>query len=336
MSDRIHVLAHQIFGKSSVDECDLSEIRDLVNRYPFFAPAQFLLLEKLKKDNDPGYQAQLQKSVLYYHNPLEFEFFINSERFYTDESFLKEVTKEVEIPNAIEVGIETNYEVKESRDLQLEEAQIQSNDLDIDLLNAEQDAVANDVSYSSEEVIFIAEENGQLQDDETVNDIFVEIEPDEQVPELTIKNVPPDLKNLVSEIQTPNPHPQTPNTESESIAFEPFHTVDYFASQGIKFSQEEVPKDKFGKQLKSFTEWLKTMKRLPAKETSTDPNTEQTVQHLAEDSVHEANVVTEAMAEVWLKQGNRQKALETYNKLSLQNPSKRAYFATLIENLKRS
>ena len=67
-----------------------------------------------------------------------------------------------------------------------------------------------------------------------------------------------------------------------------------------------------------------------------DPNTEQKVQHLAEDSVHEAEIVTEAMAEVWLKQGNRQKALETYNKLSLQNPSKRAYFATLIENLKRT
>ena len=83
---------------------------------------------------------------------------------------------------------------------------------------------------------------------------------------------------------------------------------------------------------------LKTMKRLPAKEIAvpTDPHTEQKVQHLAEDSVHEADIVTEAMAEVWLKQGNRQKALETYSKLSLQNPSKRAYFATLIENLKRS
>jgi hypothetical protein len=47
-------------------------------------------------------------------------------------------------------------------------------------------------------------------------------------------------------------------------------------------------------------------------------------------------VVTEAMAEVWLKQGNNGKALDIYNKLSLLNPSKKAYFAAKIENLKPS
>ena len=67
-----------------------------------------------------------------------------------------------------------------------------------------------------------------------------------------------------------------------------------------------------------------------------DPSTESKVQHLAEDSVHQSEVVTEAMAEVWIKQGNKQKAIETYNKLGLLNPSKKAYFAGLIENLKRS
>src|SRR5690606_34350737 len=116
----------------------------------------------------------------------------------------------------------------------------------------------------------------------------------------------------------------------------PFHTVDYFASQGIKLSQEEISKDKFGQQLKSFTEWLKTMKRLPAKQASLDAGTEQKVEHLAEDSVHNPEVVTEAMAEVWLKQGNKEKAIDIYNKVSLQNPAKTTYFASLIENLKRS
>ena len=67
-----------------------------------------------------------------------------------------------------------------------------------------------------------------------------------------------------------------------------------------------------------------------------DSSTESKVQHLAEDSVHRSDVVTEAMAEVWIKQGNKEKAIETYNKLGLLNPSKKAYFAGLIENLKRS
>jgi hypothetical protein len=42
------------------------------------------------------------------------------------------------------------------------------------------------------------------------------------------------------------------------------------------------------------------------------------------------------MAEVWAKQGAREKAIETYNKLSLLIPSKKAYFDRKIENLSRS
>jgi hypothetical protein len=60
------------------------------------------------------------------------------------------------------------------------------------------------------------------------------------------------------------------------------------------------------------------------------------VENLATHSVDDTDVVTEAMAEVWLKQGNIEKAIETYNKLSLLNPAKRAFFAAKIDNLKRS
>ncbi|MER3471311.1 MAG: hypothetical protein C4330_08245 [Chitinophagaceae bacterium] len=126
-----------------------------------------------------------------------------------------------------------------------------------------------------------------------------------------------------------------PVLNTSDLTFEPFHTVDYFASQGIKLSQEET-KDSFGKQLKSFTEWLKTMKRLPVSQmvAQLDTNSEIKVKNLAEGSINEADIVTEAMAEVWIKQGNRQKAIDVYYKLSLLNPSKKPYFADLIEKLK--
>jgi len=118
------------------------------------------------------------------------------------------------------------------------------------------------------------------------------------------------------------------------ITFEPYHTVDYFASQGIKLSMEESSKDKFGKQLKSFTEWLKTMKRLPAtQKAQIQGPAEKQVESLAAHSVQSAEVVTEAMAEVWLHQGNKAKAIDIYRKLSLQNPSKSSYFAAKIELL---
>jgi len=117
--------------------------------------------------------------------------------------------------------------------------------------------------------------------------------------------------------------------------FESYHTIDYFASQGIKLQQEDF-KDKLGKQLKSFTDWLRSMKRIGPMETSTslDEITNKSIQRIAEHSVEEKEVVTEAMAEVWTKQGHIDKAIRVYEKLSLLNPSKSPYFASRIEQLK--
>ena len=122
---------------------------------------------------------------------------------------------------------------------------------------------------------------------------------------------------------------------SEALAFEPYHTIDYFASQGIKLAPADLSKDKFGQQLKSFTEWLKSMKRLPAAEASPAPDlsAQQTVVKAAEHSIQEREVLTEAMAEVWAKQGNVEKAREVYRKLSLQNPAKSSYFAAKIDEI---
>lgn len=123
------------------------------------------------------------------------------------------------------------------------------------------------------------------------------------------------------------------------LSYTPFHTVDYFASQGIKFKEDDQPRDKFGKQLKSFTEWLKALKKVPgtAPTPTVTPQSEKKVEQMAAHSLSdEGEVLTEAMAEVWEKQDNPQKAIAIYEKLSLLNPGKRAYFAAKIDQLKNS
>ena len=67
-----------------------------------------------------------------------------------------------------------------------------------------------------------------------------------------------------------------------------------------------------------------------------DSGSEEKVVQLATHSLAEENVDTEAMAEVWIKQGQPEKAIKIYEKLSLLNPSKSSYFAVLIEKLKRT
>ncbi len=132
-----------------------------------------------------------------------------------------------------------------------------------------------------------------------------------------------------------------PVTE-DTITFEPLHTSDYFASVGIKLSEEAKPVDRLGQQMKSFTEWLKTMKKIHAEqfaETGSAPQSavqtnEQHIQQLAEASNKEGEVVTEAMAEVLIQQGRVGKAIEVLEKLSLLNPGKITYFAAKINQLK--
>ena len=122
---------------------------------------------------------------------------------------------------------------------------------------------------------------------------------------------------------------------NEAMLFEPMHMVDYFASQGIKLSDEVKAGDKLGKQLKSFTEWLKTMKKVHVEtEVETAIKTDTNVQILAENSNTETEVLTESMAEVFARQGKTAKASEVYQKLSLLNPAKSTYFAAKLENLK--
>lgn len=124
------------------------------------------------------------------------------------------------------------------------------------------------------------------------------------------------------------------------LTFEPLHTVDYFASQGIRLSTiDENATDKLSQHLKSFTEWLRTMKRInptePIRE-ELDTATEAEIQHLASGANYQKEaVVTESMAQVWVQQGKIHKAVEVYNKLSLQHPEKRAYFAAKIEQLNK-
>ena len=129
--------------------------------------------------------------------------------------------------------------------------------------------------------------------------------------------------------------PEERSTINEEMLFEPMHLVDYFASQGIKLTEEVQTADKLGRQLKSFTEWLKTMKKIHVEEEElTTDQSDQVIQTLAEKSNTEGEVLTESMAEVFIKQGKLTKAAEVYQKLSLLNPAKSAYFAAKSENLK--
>jgi hypothetical protein len=220
MKNRIAVLTQNLLGKPGLEDCELSEIRQLVNQYPWMAAAHLLLVKKMMLEKENDWPLELEKTTLYFNDRQWMHFLLN--------------------------------------------------------------------------------------------------------------------EAAITEATVPLSSPTASTKPKEDLLFEPFHTVDYFASQGIRFKIDEQPTDKFGQQLKSFTDWIKTMKKLPLSEIgkSVDPKEERKVEQLAGRSLEQEDVVTEAMAEIWVKQRNFAKAREVYQKLSLLEPAKSAYFASKIDELK--
>ncbi|HVG11994.1 MAG TPA: hypothetical protein VM843_03270 [Flavisolibacter sp.] len=304
MEERFHSLAGKIF-KKDLSEITTEEAASLATQYPYFAPLQFIKLTQ----SEPGteaYQLQYQKSILYYPDPLTFDHFLqNGQEFQFEVEDTTVVapdeneTEEVQVPPAVVYPEEEPAGVKEEP-------------IELTVVEAPEEPLAID--------------------DEVPDQLGPEpVETPADSEEVEVEQGAADDTNAA----LPKVTMLQPELTGAELTFEPYHTVDYFASQGIKVTAETVSQDKFGKQVKSFTDWLKTMKRLPLAELGKNvtPTTEKKVENLAEHSVQDADVVTESMAQVWEKQGNIAKATEVYRKLSLQNPSKRAYFAAKIDKL---
>ena len=273
-------------------------LEQVVLEHPYFTPACFYLL-KSTKETDSDYAAIAAKTALQFNNPHWLQFQLQQQ------------------PATVkEAPVIAMY------------AENADNDDD----NAELVPPAVTITALPETTLHLAEQTAEpvipavatIEEENTDNDD----DNSELVHEAGTTAAMPDSKiDIAANIK---------NAENENaLAFEPMHLVDYFASQGIKLSEEVQTGDKLGKQLKSFSEWLKTMKKLHVPDaTASAVISDIAIQTLAAKSNTEGEVVTEAMAEVLAQQGKAAKAIELYQKLSLLNPPKSAYFAAKIEQLK--
>ena len=137
-----------------------------------------------------------------------------------------------------------------------------------------------------------------------------------------------------------NPTLNVAQPSLSAITFEPYYTVDYFAAQGIKPKPQEA--DKLTVQLRSFTDWLKTMRKINVPEPQLpntqanhiQPNEDKAVTVMANNSLVTEDILTETMADVLVKQGRIDEAITLLHKLSLQDTEKSGYFAIQIKALK--
>lgn len=139
--------------------------------------------------------------------------------------------------------------------------------------------------------------------------------------------------------------------EETELVFQPLYTDDYFAYKRLKNPDEADDLNEQGvAEMKSFTSWLRQMKDNFAGKTNKDwyhqqlhrlydedeePEVSETVEKMAMDSiVFNNDIVSETLAEIWVRQQQYGNAIKIYQKLSLLNPDKNAYFAQKILDLK--
>lgn len=336
MNPAVNELVKTVVEKNSLEECSVEELQHLVSQFPYFGPAQFLLAQKLKQQNSPLYTKQSQKAILYFQDHLWFDYLSGEESTGIISSAKhEEPVSAVVMPVAIEEPkppTET-IDIPAASEETIDQPATTEHESSVETVENGMEVDTPGEPVATEEERPVATDGGADNKDELITPFVAESIHEHITSDTQPEEQPTDIFPGIAGLKI-----EQPSTKNQELTFEPYHTVDYFASQGIRFKEDEKPKDRFGQQLKSFTEWLKTLKKAPgsAAANGKEPAPEDSkVNQMAAHSITDREVVTEAMADVWEKQGNYPKAIEIYRKLSLLNPPKSSYFAAKIEHLKQ-
>jgi len=345
-------LIQSMFERESLDEMTLDELQALAQQYPYSSIVHFLHTSKLKDTFDRHFPEAVSHTALYFNNPHWLDYQLSDEN---ERGLIKKFNmEENEEVFSISDPLSEDKMPFASDSYQVAVNNGEEQELDIDLHPYAHVEKTNEAGYediedeieiiedSIHEPIAVDERNLDLDEIEepTFNTTFQETESDIEANEESIftekeeEIIAPASHH--PEVSASNPAPETidKTAEGQLLEFDPYHTVDYFASQGIKFNDKED--DELGLKVKSFTAWLKTMKKLQPSALNTSENNATGGENTEEPFPKAELIVTEAMAEVYVKQGMAEKAIDIYTKLSLQNPSNSHIFANRILAIKQN
>ncbi len=282
-------------GKSGLSAWQKQALQKIADESPYFAPARFFLTADGKQNGSLAPVAYAQKTNLYFTNPWWLQYQL-------DDIATEDPTEEEIV--LTEVAPNTENEAESTVDA---------------------------VKEAMRRVDPSQETTGEIEEEEPMPDEY--IEENEAVTEATDSKIAGILSGQLADFRKPLDKDAELDIDADRKRL---HTIDYFASQGIKIDLTAIPQDKLTTHLLKFTDWLKQVKTANVNPAELQANLEmeKAVAETAKNSNQTREVVTESMADVLEKQGQIDKAIQLYIKLSFLNPEKSSYFAAKIEQLK--
>ncbi len=296
---------YHLTGQMENNERAGTALEKTVSNYPYFAPAQNLLACFYQSTEHPDASAQAAKATMYHFNPRWWAYQLEESRE-AAEQWSSPVFNPPEVSPASEPIAQTPAPV----------APLESTELP---------PIKEPISIPTVEAVqaILRKIDGGI----------TEASPPPPVAtHKTTDKTTDKLSSVLSSQLSAYRQPVAPDTPLPFEQSGPMHTVDYFASQGIKVNWQTGAKDNLSSKMLSFTDWLRQVKQ--NEKSGTVSQLEKKVAEDAVNSVRREEVVTEAMAEVLLRQGHRDQAIQLFLKLSFQIPEKSSYFATRIEQIK--